>query len=75
MQVQLTSEQEMQLSRMADAQGRAVESIVQEAVERILSYDDWFLREVDKGLDCAEREEFVSQAEMQKFAQARFPAR
>jgi predicted transcriptional regulator len=43
----------------AAAQGCAAETLVQEAVERLLNYDDRLLCEVDKGLAAADRGEFV----------------
>ena len=58
MDVQLTSDQQAKLTRMAK-QGRAAEKLVQEAVERLLNYDEWFSREVDRGLAAADRGEFV----------------
>jgi predicted transcriptional regulator len=58
MEVQLTFDQEAKLTRMATEQGRAAETLVQEAVERFLNYDEWFSREVDKGLAAADRGEF-----------------
>jgi hypothetical protein len=42
-----------------EVQGPAAEALVQEAVERLVDYDDWFLQEVDKGLAAADRGEFV----------------
>ena len=42
MEVQLTFDQEAKLTRMATEQGRAAETLVQEAVERFLNYDEWF---------------------------------
>ena len=44
---------------MASAQGRATEALVQEAVEQLLGYEEWFCREVDKGLVAADKGEFV----------------
>ena len=46
MEVQLTFEQEAKLTRMATEQGREAETLVQEAVERFLNYDEWFSLEV-----------------------------
>jgi hypothetical protein len=40
---------------MATEQGRAAETLVQEAIERFLNYEEWFSREVDKGLAAADR--------------------
>ena len=59
MEVQSPPDQQDKLSRMAAAQGRAAEALVQEAVERLLNYDEWFSREVNKGLAAADRGEFV----------------
>ena len=53
--MQLTSDQQAKLTRMATEQGRAAETLVQEAVERFLNYDEWFSREVDKRLAAADR--------------------
>jgi hypothetical protein len=36
--------------RLAAHQGRASEVLVVEDVERLVNYDEWFLREVEKGL-------------------------
>jgi predicted transcriptional regulator len=74
MEVQLTPDQQAKLSRMAEAQGRAAESLVQEAVERLLSYDEWFSREVDKGLAAADRGEFVEHADIRGMIERRYPA-
>jgi hypothetical protein len=37
------------LLRMTARQGRAAERLVEEAVVRLVDYDEWFLKEVDKG--------------------------
>jgi predicted transcriptional regulator len=50
MEVRLPRELNAKLSRMATQRGRAPASLVQEAVARLVDYDAWFLREVDKGL-------------------------
>jgi predicted transcriptional regulator len=47
--------------------------LVQEAVERLVSYDQWFIREVEKGLAAAERNEFVEHKEVRKLIDSRFP--
>jgi predicted transcriptional regulator len=59
---------------MAEAQGRATETLVQEAVERLLSYDEWFSREVDEGIAAADRGEFVEHAEILRTIERRYPA-
>jgi predicted transcriptional regulator len=74
MEVQLTPDQQAKLSRMAEAQGRAAEALVQEAVERLLSYDEWFSCEVEKGLDAADRKGFVEHSDIRRMIESRYPA-
>ncbi|MEP7353886.1 MAG: CopG family transcriptional regulator [Acidobacteriota bacterium] len=74
MEVQLPPDQQARLSRLAASQGRATEALVQEAVERLLNYDEWFSNEVDKGLLAADRGEFVEHGEVRKILATRFPA-
>jgi predicted transcriptional regulator len=52
------------LERVAEQQGRNTESIVREAVERLLGYDEWFVREVEKGLAQIERGEVLDHKEV-----------
>jgi len=59
MEVHFDRQLEEKLARAAAEQGRESESLVIEAVERMLSYEDWFLREVEKGISAADRGEFV----------------
>lgn len=73
MEVQLTPDQQDKLSRMAEAQGRAAESLVQEAVDRLLRYDEWFSQEVEKGLSAARRGEFVEHADIRRLIENRYP--
>ncbi len=65
MEVQFTSDQQAQLVRLAVAQGRETEALVQEAVERLLSHNEWSVREVEKGI-AAGRGEFVDHDEVLK---------
>jgi len=51
MEVHFSPELEAKLDRLATQQGRDTESLVREAVELLLDYDEWFAREVEKGLD------------------------
>jgi predicted transcriptional regulator len=74
MDVPLPPELEQKLDRLAVEQGRASEALVVEAVERLVNYDDWFLREVQRGLDAAERGEFTEHKQISKLIQQRFPS-
>jgi predicted transcriptional regulator len=51
-----------------------LETLVQEAVDRLLNYNDCFLREVDKGLAAADRGEFVEHDDIRKTIDSRYPA-
>lgn len=73
MDVPLNPDLQAKLSRLAAEQGRASESLVVEAVERMVNYEEWFLREVNKGLAAAERGEFVDQADVRTMIDERYP--
>ncbi len=73
MEVQFTPDQQAKLSRLATAQGRAAEALVQEAVERLFGYDEWFSHEVDKGLAAAEKGEFVEHEDVRRIIETRYP--
>jgi predicted transcriptional regulator len=73
MEVNLSPELEAKLKRKAAEQGRDSQSLVREAVERLVSYDEWFINEVNKGLAAAERGEFVDHEEVGKLIDGRFP--
>ena len=47
MEVTLTPDMQAKLDRMAAAQGRPIETLVQEAVARLVDYDGWFFHQVD----------------------------
>jgi predicted transcriptional regulator len=72
MEVPLNPHLQAKLSRLAAEQGRASEALVVEAVERLVNYDEWFLGEVAKGLEAAERGEFVEHAEVRKMIDQRY---
>jgi len=55
MEVRLSPELQAKLDRMAAQQGRDAESLVHEAVDRLVGYDEWFVGEVEKGLAQIER--------------------
>ncbi|HEY7352632.1 MAG TPA: hypothetical protein VH596_07675 [Terriglobales bacterium] len=73
MEVPLTPDLESKLTRLAAQQGRASETLVVEAVERMLNYDEWFIGEVEKGLASADRGELVDHERVSELIQKRFP--
>ncbi|HXT86470.1 MAG TPA: hypothetical protein VN745_05570 [Verrucomicrobiae bacterium] len=64
MEINLSDAVKAKLSRVAAKQGKKEESLVQEAVERLVDYDDWFMRQVEKGLAQVERNETVKDEEV-----------
>jgi predicted transcriptional regulator len=64
MEVKLSPELQAKLDRVAAQQGRDTESLVHEAVERLVGYDEWFIREVEKGLEQIERGEVLEHEEV-----------
>lgn len=51
---------ETKLARAADRRGVPAETLVLEAIKRTVDYDDWFLREVEKGLAQIDRGEVLT---------------
>jgi len=64
MKVNLTRELQAKLDRLAAQQGRDSESLVDEAVERLVGYDEWFIRQVEKGLAQIDRGEVLENEEV-----------
>jgi len=64
MDVHLSPELQAKLERLAAHQGRDAESLVQETLERLVEYDEWFIREVEKGLAQVERGEVLEHEEV-----------
>ena len=73
MEVRLKPDLQEKLTRLAAQQGRDSESLVAEAVERMVNYDEWFLQEVEKGLAAADREELIDHEEVRKLIDGRYP--
>jgi predicted transcriptional regulator len=64
MEIKLSPDLQANLDRIASQQGRDSESLVHEAVERLADYDDWFIRQVEKGLAQIDRGEVVKHEEV-----------
>ena len=64
MEVHLNPATEAKLTRLAAEQGRNTEALVQEAIARFVDYDEWFIREVEKGLASASRGELLTHEEV-----------
>jgi predicted transcriptional regulator len=50
----LSPDLQAKLAQLASEQVRESEALVVEAVQRMVNYDEWFIREVEKGIAAAE---------------------
>lgn len=64
MEVTLSPELQARLTRIAHERGTDAQALAREAIERLVDYDDWFVREVEKGLAQIERGEILSHDEV-----------
>jgi predicted transcriptional regulator len=49
-EVKLSADLQAKLARIAQERGTNPHDLAREAIERLVDYDDWFVREVEKGL-------------------------
>jgi predicted transcriptional regulator len=63
-EVRLNPDVQAKRSRLADARGSDAEMLAREAIERFVDYDEWFIREVEKGLAQIERGQVLSHKEV-----------
>ena len=64
MELNVPPDLQTKLARAADRRGVAAEALELEAIERAVEYDDWFLREVEKGLAQIQRGEVLTHEEV-----------
>ena len=64
MEIHLTPEQEAQLLQIATQSGTDAEQLVKDAALRLLDEDARFRAAVRKGIEQADRGEFIEEAEM-----------
>lgn len=74
MEVSFPTELQDKLTRLAAERGSDSNALVVEAVERMVDYDEWFLREVEKGEAAAARGEFIEHEDIGRMIASRFPA-
>lgn len=60
MQLDLTPEQEAQLSRMANHQGKNAQELAKDLLLRMIEDNERFLAAIQVGIDQADRGEFIS---------------
>ena len=64
MEVNLNPDLQARLTHLAAQQGRDTEALAREAIERLVDYDEWFIREVDKGLAQIEQGKVLTHEEV-----------
>jgi predicted transcriptional regulator len=64
MELHFTPEQQAQLSKLADSEGVDPEALVKDAALRLIEDDARFRAGVHKGLEQADRGEFIEEDEM-----------
>jgi predicted transcriptional regulator len=64
MEISLAPEVEARLAKIASDAGKAADQVVQELVASYVDHDEWFKREVQKGLDSLDDGKFVSHEEV-----------
>jgi len=73
MEVNIGPDLQAKLNRLATERGRDAQALVREAIERLVDYDGWFLREVEKGLAAADRGELIDHEDIGKLIDRRYP--
>lgn len=65
-EISLAPELEARLAQIASETGKGANQVVQELVAHYLDYDEWFKREVQKGLSSLDAGKFVSHEEVRR---------
>ena len=66
MEVNLSPEKEARLRQLASRTGKATEQVVEEAVDRMLEYDERFLTAVEEGRASARQGDLLEHDEVVK---------
>lgn len=72
MEVNLNPDLQARLTRLAADPGSDAGTLVQEAVERLVDYDEWFLREVREGVAAADRGELIDHEDVGRLIDSRY---
>jgi predicted transcriptional regulator len=70
--VDISPDLHAKLARLAAEEGRDPEALARDAIERMVDYDEWFLREVDKGLAAADRGDFIEHDDVRRLIDSRY---
>jgi predicted transcriptional regulator len=64
MEIHLTPEKEALLRQVAARTGQDAVEVIQEAVDRLLDHDTWFVQEVEKGISQAAKGDLIEHDEV-----------
>jgi predicted transcriptional regulator len=64
MEVHPNRETQARLAEIAATRGSDAELLAREAIERFVEYDEWFIQEVEKGVDAADLGKLLSHEEV-----------
>ncbi len=64
MEVHLEPDVQAKLARIAAERGRDAQAVAKEAIERFVDYDEWVIREVEKGMAQIDRGEVLTHKEV-----------
>ena len=64
MEVHLNPDVQAKLGKIAAARGSDAEMLAREAIEQFVDYDEWFIREAEKGIASADRGKLLSHEEV-----------
>lgn len=64
MEIHLTPEKEALLRQVAARNGQDAAQVIQEAVDRLLDHDTWFVQEVEKGQSQAAKGNLIEHDEV-----------
>jgi len=72
MEIHLSADLQAKLTHLAAQEGRDSGTLIVEAIERMVEYDQWFLSEVEKGIAAADRGEFMEHDDVIKLVNTRY---
>jgi predicted transcriptional regulator len=73
MEVNIGPDLQAKLNRLATERGRDTQTLVREAIQRFVDYDEWFLRQVEEGLAAADGGELIDHEDIGKLVDRRYP--
>lgn len=66
MELKLSPELETKLEQIASQQGRDPRVVAQEAIERLVQYEEWFFEKVSVGLEQVAQGQVVEHSEIER---------